>query len=146
MLPVGVPGVRRRRRSRFRESLKGGGRRASARRGRRVTSRQAFDITSGDSQKQSNPRAPPREWTTWPSAPRALTRARWTALGSPGDPAWLRDAGQDTLPNDGGVDAGPAPTGGSPETAARIDKETCMSYEVKVEDIEYLRHGNTGYL
>src|SRR3989442_8720381 len=29
---------------------------------------------------------------------------------------------------------------------ARIDKETSMSYQVKVEDIEYLRHGNTPYL
>jgi acetyl esterase/lipase len=29
---------------------------------------------------------------------------------------------------------------------ARIDKETSMGYEVKVEDIEYLRHGSTAYL
>jgi acetyl esterase/lipase len=31
-------------------------------------------------------------------------------------------------------------------TVLRTDKETSMGYDVKVEDIEYLRHGNTPYL
>src|SRR5207249_4722171 len=48
----------------------------------------------------------------------------------PIDPSWLRHTGQDTLPGSGPL----------------IPKETIMSYDVKVEDIEYLRHGNTPYL
>src|SRR5262249_37754968 len=68
----------------------------------------------------------------------AMILAALDRRADPVDPPWLRHTGTIFYPAS-------APASGTQPWDDQTE-ETSMSYDVKVEDIEYLRHGNTPYL